>query len=56
MAQLSREWVMSCKQGIRESRIDHSPTHPPLQNPNEHITAPDDAIHIDLLPELTPSG
>ena len=47
---------MSCEQCIRESRIDRSLTRPPLQNPNEHITAPEDAMQIDLVPELTPSG
>ena len=47
---------MSCKQCIRESRIDRSLTRPPLQNPNEHITAPEDAMQIDLVPELPPSG
>ena len=56
MAQLIREWVMSCEQCIRESRIDHSLTFPPPQNPNEHITAPEDAMRIDLVPELPPSG
>ena len=30
MAQLIREWVMSCEQCIRESRIDRSLTRPPL--------------------------
>ena len=56
MAQLIREWVISCEQCIRESRIDPSLTRPPLQNPNEHITAPEDAIQIDLVPKLPPSG
>ena len=56
MAQLIREWVMSCEQCFRESRIDRSFTRPPLQNPNEHITAPEDAMQIDLVPELPPSG
>ena len=46
---------MSCEQCIRESRIHPSLTRPPLQNPNEHITAPEDAIQIDLVPELPPS-
>ena len=55
-AQFIREWVISCEQCIRESRIDPSLTRPPLQNPNEHITAPEDAIQIDLVPELPPSG
>ena len=56
MAQLIRDWVMSCEQCIRESRIDRSLTRPPLQNPNEHINAPEDAMPIDLVPELPPSG
>ena len=55
MAQLIREWVMSCEQCIRESRIDRSLTRLPLQNPNEHITAPGDAMQNDLVPELPPS-
>ena len=47
---------MSCKQCIRESRIDRSLTHPPLQYPNEHITAPEDAMQTDLVPQLPPPG
>ena len=47
---------MSCEQRIRESRIDRSLTRPLLQNPNKHITVPEDAMHIDLVPELPPSG
>ena len=47
---------MSCEQCIRESPIDRSLTHPPLQNPNEHITAPEDAMQIDLVSELPSSG
>ena len=56
MAQLIREWIMSCEQCIRESCIHRSLTRPPLQNPNEHITAPEDAMQNDLVPELPPSG
>ena len=56
IAQLIRVWVMSCEQCIRESRIDRSLTRFPLQNPNQHITAPEDAMQIDLVPELSPSG
>ena len=56
MAQLIREWVISREQCTRESRIDRSLTRPPLQNPNEHITVPEDAMQIDLVPELSPSG
>ena len=56
MAQLFREWVMSCEQCISESRIDPSFARPPLQNPNEHLNAPEDAMQIDLVPDLPPSG
>ena len=56
MAQLIREWVLSCEQCIRESRIDRSLTRFPLQNPSDHITEPEDAMQIDLVPELPQSG
>ena len=50
MAQLIREWVLSCEQCPRESRINPRLTPPPLQKPNEYITAPEDAMKIDLVP------
>ena len=56
MAQLIREWVMSCEQCIRELRINPRLTHPPLLNPNEHITSPEDAMQNYLVPGLPPSG
>ena len=56
VAQLIREWVLSCEQCFRESRINPRFTHPPLQNPNEYITALEDAMQIDLVPGLPPSG
>ena len=31
-------------------------TRLPLQNPNEHITAPEDAMPSELVPQLHPSG
>ena len=40
----------------QKARIDRSLTRSPLQNPNEHITAPEDAMQIKLVPELPPSG
>ena len=47
---------MSCEQCIRELRINPHFTPPPVQNPNEHITAPEDPKQIDLIPGLPPSG
>ena len=32
------------------------PHRPSLQNPNEHITVPEDAMQIDLVPGSPPSG
>ena len=56
MAQLIREWVMSCEQRNIESRIDRNFTRLPQQNSNEHITEPENVMQIDLVPELPPSG
>ena len=47
---------MSSEQGLRESQIIPQFTHPPVQNRNEYITAPQDAMQIDLVPGLLPSG
>ena len=55
MAQLIRECVISCEQCIRESRIDRCFIRPALKNPNEQITVPEDAIKINLVPDLPPS-
>ena len=56
MAQLIREWVSSCEQCLGESRSNSRLTRTPLQNPNEYLTAPEDAMQIDLVPGLPPSG
>ena len=56
MAQIIREWIKSCEKCIREIKINPQLTRPPLQNPNEHINAPEDAMQIDLVPGLPPSG
>ena len=36
--------------------IDRSLTRPPLQKCYENVTAPEDAMQIDLVPELPPSS
>ena len=56
MPQLIRKWVMSWEQCIRVSRIDYSLARLLLQNPIEHITAPEVAMQIDLVPDLPLSG
>ena len=45
---------MSCDQCIRESPIGCGLTFRPLQNANEYITAPEDAMQKGLVPELPP--
>ena len=47
---------MTYEQRIRGSRIDRSVIRPLLKNRNEHNTAPEDAMQIDLVPELPASG
>ena len=56
MAQLVSQWVMSSEHCIRESRINPQLTRPPIQNRNEYITAPEDAMQNDLVAGLQPSG
>ena len=55
MAKLIRQWVISCEQCIRESRVGHRLTQPTLQSPSEHIRAPEGAMRLDLVPELPPT-
>ena len=55
MAHIIKEWVMSCEQCLRESRINPRLTRPPLHNPIEYKTAPEVALQIDLVPGLPPS-
>ena len=47
---------MSCEQCHRKSRITPRLTWPPLKNPNEYITASEDAMQFDLVPGLPRSG
>ena len=56
MGQLMREWAMSIEQSIRESKVDDKLTRLAPQNSIEHTTAPEDAMQIDLVPELPTSG
>ena len=56
MAQLIKERVLSCEKCLRKSRINPRINRPPLQNPNEYIITPEDAMQIDLVPGLPPSG
>ena len=46
MAQLIRQCVMSCEQSLGESTTSCRLNLPPLQNLNEYITPPEDAIKL----------
>ena len=52
-AQLIRSWMMSCEHCNKGSRIDRSLSRPPQQN---SITAPEEAMQINLVGELPPAG
>ena len=56
MAQLIREWVLSCEQCLTEPQINRQLNRVPLQNPNGYLTASGHAMQIDLVPGYPPSG
>ena len=56
MAHMIKNWVMSGEQCIRESWFDRNTTRLSLQNNNEHITEPEGAMQVDLVPGIPPSG
>ena len=47
---------MSCEHCPSESWNNPRLTRPTLRNPNEYITAKENAMQIDLVPGLPPSG
>ena len=55
-AQLIRQWVISCEQGVKKSRIDRTRARSSMQNTNEHITVPEDAMQNDLVPDKPSFG
>ena len=56
MAQLIRQWVLSCEQCLTEPQINPKLNRVPLQNPNGYLTASEHAMQIDLVPGYPPSG
>ena len=56
MAELIREWIMSCEQRFRESGNNPRLIGLPLQNPKKYITVAEDAMQNELIPGLPPSG
>ena len=56
MAQSNKEWDETCEQCIRELKIDCRLNCLPLQHPKKHIATAEDAMQINLMPQLRPSS
>ena len=55
MTELIGKWVTLCEQSIKESKIGNTFTRLPLQKTSQHVTGPEDAMQMDLVPEPPPS-
>ena len=56
IAKLVKKWVQGCEICIKDKRIPNSSITPELPNLPEWDLGPEDAMQIDLLPNLPPSG
>ena len=56
LAQLIREWVMSCEKCFRESRINPNSPALPCKTQMNTLMRPKDAMQIDFVPGLPPSS
>ena len=56
MAKHVKKWVEGCEQCARDKRVPNATTTPELLNLPEWDRGPEDAMQIDLLPNLPPSG
>ena len=56
IAKLVRKWVNGCETCIKDKRINNELITPELVNLPEWTLGPEDAMQIDLLPNLPPSG
>ena len=56
MAKHVRKWVEGCEQCARDKRVPNATITPELLNLPEWDLGPEDAMQIDLLPNLPPSG
>ena len=56
IAKLERKKVNGCETCIKDERISNELITPELLNPPEWTLGPEDAMQIDLLPNLPPSG
>ena len=56
IAKIVKKWVQGCETCIKDKRIPNSTITPELLNLPEWDLGPEDAMQIDLLPNLPPSG
>ena len=56
MAKHVKKWVEGCEQGSRDKQVPIATITPELLNLPEWDLGPEDAMQIDLLPNLPPSG
>ena len=56
IAKFVRKWVNGCETCIKDERISNDLITPELLNQPEWTLGPEDAMQIDLLPNLPPSG
>ena len=56
VAKIVKKWVQGCEICIRDKRIANASITPELLNLPEWDLGPEDALQIDLLPNLPPSG
>ena len=56
MAKHVKKWVEGCEEWARDKRVPNATITPELLNLPEWNLGPEDAMQIDLLPNLPPSG
>ena len=56
IAKIVKRWVQGCETCIKDKRIKNPSITPELPNLPEWDLGPEDALQIDLLPNLPPSG
>ena len=56
MAKHVKKWVDGCEECARDKRVPNATITPELLNLPEWDLGPEDAMQIDLLPNLPPSG
>ena len=56
IAKLVQKWVQGCEICIKDKRVTNASITPELLNLPEWDFGPEDALQIDILPNLPPSG